>query len=307
MNTLTTAALSAAARGWRVFPLRVGAKRPALHGVERCPRVGPCADGHQGWEQRATTNRDQVTRCWSADTYNIGLATGPSGLLVIDLDTTKPGDVPPPEWRAVGAASGADVLAHLAACATATLPATFTVATGTGGTHLYYRAPAGMRMRNTAGVLGWKVDTRAHGGYVVAAGSTVNGRTYTVTDDRDPVPLPGWLVGRLTPAPLPRAPVAPIRPTTGRRSRYLEAAIRSELARVDDAARSQRNSSLYVAALALGQLVAGGELTEVEVRHLLLTAAGRHIACGAYSQRQATQTITSGLRAGAKRPRRLAA
>ncbi|GAB3915838.1 hypothetical protein GCM10029964_127860 [Kibdelosporangium lantanae] len=49
-----TAAMAAAERGWHVFPLRPNTKTPALHGYNRCPRTGACANGHQGWEQRAT-------------------------------------------------------------------------------------------------------------------------------------------------------------------------------------------------------------------------------------------------------------
>jgi bifunctional DNA primase/polymerase-like protein len=52
---------------------------------------------------------------------------------------------------------------------------TLTVRTPTGGLHLY-AVPAGVVLRSTAGErgngLGWKFDTRAWGGYVVAPGST---------------------------------------------------------------------------------------------------------------------------------------
>jgi len=41
-----------------------------------------------------------------------------------------------------------------------------------------------MRLRNNGGErgrgLGWKIDTRAHGGQVLAAGSIVAGRSYRV-------------------------------------------------------------------------------------------------------------------------------
>ena len=97
-----------------------------------------------------------------------------------------------------------------------------------------------------------------------------------------------------------------IRTVSGRRARYLAAAIEAETARVHDAPAGQRNACLYVAAVALGQLVAGGALPEPGARAALLSAAGRHLALGAYSPRQANQTITSGLRAGSRRPRTIA-
>jgi hypothetical protein len=184
--------------------------------------------------------------------------------------------------------------------------------------HLYYQAPAGTALRNTAGErgrgLGWKVDTRAHGGMVVAAGSVLPGnRTYRVLAERDPAPLPGWLAERLNPPPPPPIPAPVTLHRTGagegdrdRRARYLAAAIKGETAKVV-AATDNRNTTLYEAALALGQLVAGGELTDAEVTTALLSAAARHVALGIYSERQAHSTIASGLRAGANRPRQVAA
>jgi hypothetical protein len=183
---------------------------------------------------------------------------------------------------------------------------TCTVATPSGGLHLYYRAPEGERLRNTQGSVGWKVDTRAHGGYVVAAGSIVDGRTYTYLSTQEPAPLPGWLLDELRPAPLPPPPTRPVSVGHGRRARYVDAAVRLECARVEGAPDHQRNAALFAAATALGQLVAGGALSAEEHERVLLTAAGRHIAVGAYSDRQARNTIRSGLRHGATRPREVA-
>lgn len=309
-SELLGVALAAAARGWHVFPLRPGIKQPALHGYDRCSRTGDCAQKHQGWEQRATTDPARIHTAWGRRAYNVGIACGPSGLVVIDLDTSKPGEHPPQPWAGmVGVGDGQDVFIVLAEQATGDpLPAaTYTVATPSGGLHLYYAPPAGVALRNTEGDrgrgLGWKVDTRAHGGYVVAAGSVVAGRTYRALDDRDPIPLPVWLAERLAPAPLPAAPTAPTRSV---RSRYLDAAMHGETTKVLDAPDGQRNASLYAASVALGQLVAGGALTHDEVTTALLAAAGKHVAVGAYSARQAAQTIASGIRAGANRPRQVA-
>ncbi len=60
--------------------------------------------------------------------------------------------------------------------------------------------------------------------------------------------------------------------------------------------------STFLAAVALGQLVAGGALAEHDAR-AALGSSRPHLAAGAYSVRQAEQTITSGLTAGARRPR----
>ncbi|GAB3990680.1 hypothetical protein GCM10029978_119440 [Actinoallomurus acanthiterrae] len=307
-------ALRAAERGWPVFPVRPGEKRPAFpdHTAARCTGRDPrCANGHQGWEPRATTGTGRIRRGWAAVPYNIGLACGPAGLVVVDLDVPKPGEeTPPAEWRAEGVHTGAEVLAVLAARAgepIGPLYDTYTVVTGRGGRHLYFTAPEGTRLGNTQGDLGWLIDTRAHGGYVLAAGSVVDGRPYVLESDRPPAPLPAWLFQRLSrPAPPPVGPVT-IAPGTGRRSAYLRAALAREVERVTGAAEGCRNAALYTAAVALGQLVAGGALSAAEVETLLEQAAAAHVTARAYTPAEARNTIASGLRAGAKRPRTLAA
>ncbi|MGW0534211.1 bifunctional DNA primase/polymerase [Streptomyces sp. NPDC003032] len=288
------AALDAAARRWHVFPLRFGDKRPAI----------------PEWEDRATTDPDRITRCWTHAPYNVGIATGPSGLVVIDLDRPKhPDDTPPADWAEYGVTDGADVLAVLCERHGQPFPAdTYTVRTWSGGTHLYFTAPEGERLRNTAGGsargLGWKVDTRAVGGLVVGAGSTFDGRPYEVTHNGTAAPLPVWLAELLRPAPLPpQQPVTVALAGRDRRGKFLNAAVNGELARVTNSGEDQHNTALYIASVALGQLVAGGELSEAAVTGWLLPAA---LQVG-QGEREALRTIASGLRAGARRPRKVAA
>lgn len=312
-NGLLSAALAAARRDWPVFPVRPSQKRPAFpdHTAARCTRRDPrCTSGHQGWEPRATIDTDRITRGWAPAPYNVGIACGPAALVVLDLDVPKPGEDTTPEWRTEGVRTGADVLTVLADRAGQPLAAlydTYTVVTGRGGRHLYFTTPDDAHLGNTAGELGWLIDTRAHGGYVLAAGSIVAGRPYVIERDQPPAPLPPWLFQRLSrPAPPPPGPVA-ITTGTGRRAAYLTAAINREVERLTGAAEGGRNAALYTAAIALGQLAAGGALTVAEVESLLEQAAAGHIAARAYTPAEARNTIASGLRAGAKRPRTLAA
>ncbi|MGW4878927.1 bifunctional DNA primase/polymerase [Streptomyces sp. NPDC004262] len=289
-----TAALDAASRGWHVFPLIPGNKRPAV----------------RDWEARATTDRERITRCWTYAPYNVGIATGPSGLLVVDLDTPKtPEDIPPPAWAMPGVTDGSDVFRVICERHGQPYPRdTHTVRTGRAGQHLYFAAPDGEELRNTAGDsargLGWKVDTRAGGGYVVGAGSIVGQRPYLTVRAGSVAPLPDWLTALLRPAPLPPQRPVTVPLTAGdRRGKFLNAALNGELARVMASGEHQHNTALYIASVALGQLVAGGELDAYEVTEKLAEAA---LSVG-QGEREARRTIASGLRAGANRPRTVAA
>lgn len=287
-------ALAAAARGWPVFPLVPGGKEP----LKGWP-----------WKERNTTDPDTIRATWARQPYNVGIATGPARLAVLDLDMPKPGEIPPPEWNRPGINDGADVLAAL--CDQHGQPLaleTFQVRTRRGGLHLYYTAPEGTTLTNTQGSLGWLIDTRSTGGYVVGPGSRVTATdgpgTYHVINAAPPAPLPSWLADQLTPAPLPeQRPVTVTLTSTDRHSAYLQAAIKGELERVTNASAGRHNRALYGASVALGQLVAGGELSEHEVTTLLLNAAQ------SVGQRygEAARTIGSGMRAGARRPRTVAA
>ncbi|GIJ65645.1 bifunctional DNA primase/polymerase [Virgisporangium ochraceum] len=317
-NPLLTAALTCAARGWHVFPLRPNDKRPAFpdHAEENCAgseRRCAAAGRHVGWEERATVDPDRIRRAWTVAPYGIGVACGPSGLVVVDLDMPKPGATVPEQWRLPGINDGTDVFAEICDRAAQPIPLnTYTVTTGNGGTHLYYRHPTGEPLlRNTSGTrgngLGWLVDTRAHGGYVVAAGSSVDGRAYTVTHDADVMALPGWLADRLRPSD----PASSGRPVvvdigTGRRAAYLQAAIDRQVEHLL-AATGNRNDALYIAAQNLGQLVAGGDLDAAHVTAVLTDAAEQLGLHRDPPAGQIAKTIASGLRAGARRPRRAAA
>ncbi|MFJ9525060.1 bifunctional DNA primase/polymerase [Streptomyces cyaneofuscatus] len=264
MNThLLNAALDAAGRGWHVFPLRPRDKRPALHGETACPGTGDCAGGHRKWEQRATTDPDRIRKAWSAGAFNVGLATGPSGLVVLDLDPVKAKD---PK----GTPDGVTSLQALCERAGQAAPATYRTRTASGGHHLYFTAPPGVRLGNSAGRLGKHIDTRAHGGYVVSAGSTLPNGAYEAVDPTDPVPLPEWLYALLTPRQPARGLTAA--PVPVRASRYAAAALRAETAAVAAAGEGVRNWTLVRAARALGRFIPSGDLDRHEVEAALNSA-----------------------------------
>ncbi|MEU5756345.1 bifunctional DNA primase/polymerase [Streptomyces sp. NPDC047829] len=255
-DDLMRAALAAAQRGWYVFPLRPGTKRPALHGESACPRTGPCTGGHRKWEDRATTDPDRIRAAWERAPFNVGIATGPSGLLVVDLDVPKTNS-------STDAPCGAATFKALCERTGQAVPRTRTVRTASGGQHLYFAAPAAVRLHNTAGTLAPLVDTRAWGGYVVAAGSTIDGARYETVGPALLRPLPDWLKSTLVP---PHPVNRPVAVPAGRVHRpYVDAALARETAAVTAAPEGRRNATLLRAARALGRFVASGDLTRAEV------------------------------------------
>ncbi|WP_226367354.1 bifunctional DNA primase/polymerase [Pseudonocardia sp. ICBG162] len=316
------AALQAARAGLFVFPLWPGTKRPAV----------------PNWEQAATRDPEQITAWWEQRPYNLAIATGPSGLVVIDLDHGR-GQTPPPRWA--GCSDGADVLAQLAREAGQGPPwATYMVSTPTGqGRHLYFQAPTGSDYRNSAGRLGWHVDVRAHGGYVVAATSTRPDGTYRARNRQPIAALPPWLASHLddlaTPsidptdyaqAPEPVAETS-VKPTTGpvpqsvtpdRLGRYVDAAVTAELAELAAvrAGDGLRHHARLKAARTLGRLVAepANGLSYPDARAKLLSVAAGHVGVyrapdgriKATSTREITRDIDDGLAFGMALPRRVA-
>jgi hypothetical protein len=275
---LLRSALALAARDWHVFPCIPGGKRPALRG---------------NWQDHATADQDRVRTWWARTAYNIGVSCGPSGLVVIDLDTPRTGQ--PDDSPA--AESGTDTLAALCGQHGQSYPLpTYAVDTPSGGCHLYYAAPSG-RIRNSAGRLGPLIDVRASGGYVIGKDSRVGGRAYTARDERTPVLLPAWIADLLR-SNRPTGRLAAVHPAAPG-SAYAIAALREESRLVATARPGTRNDTLNRAAFSLGQLVAAGLLPPLAATTALVSAA-EHAGLPA---EEAQRTIRSGMTAGSCRPR----
>lgn len=284
-------ALYLAGRGWPVFPLYPNTKRPAI----------------RDWEARATTDPDPITTFWTHHPHhNIGLPTGRAGLLVVDLDLAAPDHTGHDDERTRGIICGAQVLARLARDADATVPDTWTVTTPSGGTHLYFQQPADRALHNTAGTLGWLVDTRGHGGYVVAPGSTTPDGAYELISDHEPADLPGWLVQHLTDRPS-TAISAPRTIAAANITAWVAAALDGETKRVRMALSGGHNRAQAIASYNLGRLVGGNHLTREHAHRVLSSAVDTHITgpCRC-TERGVMRVIEWGLDNGARRPRELA-
>ncbi len=214
-NPLRTAALTYARLGWSVFPLRPLTKEPlfpsthpgssaearAARDACKPPICGQV--GHGCWD--ATTDPALITAWWTeTPNANIGIATGASGLFVVDIDTKNE-------------KKGAETLQALFE-EFEEFPETYTVQTWSGGWQHYFQMPE-LRLKNSTGTekagLGPDIDTRGDGGYVMAAPSVVEDDgvrgQYRVTVRVAPAELPAWVADKLA----PRKPlVFPRRPST---------------------------------------------------------------------------------------------
>lgn len=276
---LMQVACELAERGMHVFPLHPGTKRPALR---------------RDWEGAASVDIDRIQRWWRAKPFNIGVATGPSRLLVVDLDAPKAGR----------GAHGWQSLAAAARAVGATIPRnTLTVVTPGAGQHLYFRTSGLEGARSTVGCIGAGIDTRGAGGYVVGPGSVIDGRRYRLVHRADPAPVPDWILDALRPAvPEPRPASMP---TPSRVAAYVRAALNGEVENVSSAVAGTRNRTLFTAAARLGRFVADGRLSESEVRAALERASCRHVGVGDFTSAEVIRTIRSGLARSAHRPGRV--
>jgi hypothetical protein len=177
---LLASALEYAVRGWHVFPLHPGTTTPAVprHTPDQCDRSDRwCRDGHVGWEARATTDLARITRIWSRP-WGIGIACGPSELLVVDTDPDL----------------GESTMTALARQHDP-WPTTWTVTTPTGGVHRYYTRPRALDTLYRP--LGPSVHAYGTGAYVVAPPTPTPGGTFTILLWNTVADLPTWTAALL--------------------------------------------------------------------------------------------------------------
>ena len=153
-------------QGRYVFPLAPGKKTPIT------------ASGHKD----ATNDAPKALQFFNTGSLNIGIATGPSKLVVLDADG-QAGNV----WLAKAGENHG-------------LPRTFSVLTRSGGFHIYFQSPEGIEIKCSAGRIAPGIDIRANGGYVVGPTSWVDADHkgpagwYKVIDNSPVAPLPEWLL-----------------------------------------------------------------------------------------------------------------
>lgn len=203
-------AVKAIQLGFHIFPVAVGNKIPhRLAG---------------NWGESSTSDLKTVVDFWTYvdPNANIGVACKPSQLLVVDLDRAKKDwALKGTEWGHLHAAYGPlvhgedlfDEMRFTLGDGDEDPYGTYTVRTGSGGLHLYYRWPSHWPRISQASPVKGLVDVRGnggqHGGYVLGAGSqTEAGKYVQESHPGNPLALPPQWIRRLV-AEKPVQPKAP--------------------------------------------------------------------------------------------------
>lgn len=333
-------ALWLAGQGIHVHPLLPGRKIPP-RGCARCWRGTKEQPNHSYVEHTsqdcpciaagrychgvlaASTDHSTIESWWrEMPGAGVGVATGKSGLLILDVDRHG-GDRPAPDKILPGlelpadvdpnsVVDGLDVLALLCEIR-GVMPltadeSTLTIQTPSGGLQLWYRVDSRAPWSPSAGKLGWQLDVRAGRSYGIAPGTATAKGAYTALGTcRQVASLPLWLENdllrtghrRTTTTPQVSSTWTPPQLAGGKG--YVAAALRGELEKVANAGSGQRSEAINSAAYYLGQLVGAGLLNRDAVHDAITQAAA---AAGVDPQeRKAQDTIRRGIEAGMRRPR----
>jgi hypothetical protein len=272
-----TAALKAATSGMHVFPCEPDGKTPLV------------AQGRTlEWSKVATDNPEKVGWWWQHyPAANIGIACKPSGLLVVDCDIDK-GHPLPESLQADGIHSGEDVYAHMTTLMEVDFPAdTCTVRTPSGGAHYYYHNRGNVQLKNSPLVPGW-IDIRAnggaHGGYVLAPGSTLETGNYEVITRAAIMDAPDWLITLCEPKKYEQASIP--------ESEYRQPTNHAGLAMVvRHAQEGNRNNAIHWAAC----VMAKDGVPESEAILEITAAASSHIGNG-MAEYEIERTVKSAYR-----------
>lgn len=280
--TLLPYALQAAARGWSVFPVEPRGKTPGRMYPNRPKEEAPWTIK---WSEVATTQVPTIVAWWNAcPAFNIGVACKPSGLLVVDCDYKTDEYDGLGEWMRLY--ERYDPAGYW------DMDDTYQVETGGGGTHYYYRWPAGVQASQSG--VSEHVDIRSNGGqkggYVLGAGSVTTKGAYRTANElygadcsiTDRVSdAPPWLVELCRDRPKPK----PVRST------YHQPAVLSFsglVTAVQASAEGNRNAVLLWAARSACE--EGAELDEA------LSLLGDAAQSSGLTEREAHDTIRSAYR-----------
>jgi hypothetical protein len=272
------AALAYAGRGWHTFVLSPG-KTP----VANCE---PCKSEHI-WPQQMEACECLCCHGFYAATLDGGriaemLRLHPRGLLAVR--TGAPSGIAVTDVDLHGLPAMRDLQSR------GLLPRTVAAATGGGGYHLVYRHP-GVKIRSGAGKYAPGIDSKADGGYIVAAPS-VHPRTrqpyrWLTSFTAEPAPLPDHWTQHLREHPPPPPGTTVVRGTLYGRMHGL-------VQHVLGGGDGDRNGRLYWASCRAAEMVAAGEIERAAAERLLIDAALESGLRG--GEPEARRTVLSAMR-----------
>jgi hypothetical protein len=236
-------------------------------------------------EQDYSNDPEEVAD-WFFPHDNIGVTLGPSKLLVIDPD----------RHQYDGVAAFTKLCKKHAA--DGEWPDTLTVYTAGGGYHLYFQNPRGYR---TTGALPKGIDVKGDGGLVVAPGSRIDGKYYTVENDAPVAELPEWLEKLITGSKPDAARKTGSSPRQLQRMPpdRLQKKIEGILNQVAEAGYGERNMILHWAACRMREIVDVDRIPVETAEDYLLQNAYICGLAGEDGERAVLATIRSGLGWGA--------
>lgn len=145
--------------GWNIFPIKPNQKEPPLI----------------KWRIESSNDPSQIKRWWAKwPDANIGLDCGKSGIVVIDVDKRNSGLS---NWQAICEEHDIDTN-------------TLQTITPSGGLHIFYKAPEGVKITNYSPWKDLGIDIRADGGYVLLPPSKTNYGDYKfhLEEINEPIP-----------------------------------------------------------------------------------------------------------------------
>ena len=254
-------ALAYAGDGIPVFPCDPRTKTPL---VAAARDAAGKKIAKSGGLYQATTGTQTITEWWTKHPdAMIGMPTGtPSGFVVLDVDFD-------PE-KGIDGFSALEELCKKHG----PMPTTGKVQTPRGGTHYYFRLPAGVKINNSAGMIAPGIDFRGEGGYIIAPGSIRHdGQQYNcVHPIQDRVEIPNWIVTLIS-----KGRTSAFKGHNTAKSRVLNVAnsnidLDHEVAKVAQTLAGGRNDALNRCAFILGK--AGCDIEMVSDK--LLTACRKN-------------------------------
>ena len=264
-------------RVWKCFALSANSKLP--------PR-----GSH--WIDEASTDPKTLVEMFRSSYANVGIRTGEvSNLMVVDIDCHE------------GGANGHESIRALAKQGFL-LPmgnakhGVGMVSTPTGGLHLYYAIPPGVKIKNSTGEIAPGIDIRGEGGYIVGPPSRTPNGDYKWK--QYPVRLmtaPEWLAEAAKQTPPPPRPQYRATKPTEEIPPVVAEMLKDRLNRIASATNGQRNETLNRDAFYLAKFIGKGFSVE-DLEGWLLNAA---MASGMPAY-EAHRTIESALRSQMQRP-----